>query len=91
MGVYKDVTNKGIDINDYRSVLEVTSSGDDKPTVGYEFRILYTAFMPDYDNPHWADISVPMWCQMANATMDEVVLNRVLIKMKDPDDDELRL
>ena len=31
-----------------------------------------------------------MWCQMANSTVDEIVLNRVLIKMKNPDDEQLR-
>lgn len=50
-------------------------------------RILYTAYKPSYDNEKWVDIQVPMWCQMANSTVDEIILNRVLIKMKNPEDE----
>ena len=47
---------------------------------------------PNFENRHfWGSLSMPMFCQLTNSTMDELIYQQTFITMHDPANEDLRL
>ena len=102
MGTYKDITDFGVNPENYNEVasLHFDFTGATQ-WANYNFRPLFTTkdypdvFGYGYDASNsiiakpFAMLQLPVWLQISDTSMEDITLKQMLIRVNDPDDHDL--
>ena len=93
MGTWNLVKQFGVDPSNYDDLAMIIYDNGGSQNANYKLRTLFTTKnWPEFCFSHtwmFALINIPLYLQIQNQVMDEFTLQKVLIKVDDPDDHAL--